>query len=771
MATLLHSLGKHITPTLILIFFITVVKVTGASDHKKLKDSNIPPEQISHTISITYQPVTGIDSIITKCLSQFNADSLRSHILKLESFPTRFMLADNHRDVAKWLEKQFLYYGCDEVALDSFQLTVQYPPGTGPEYSTWQYNVVGTIDGSVSPEVEYLLGGHYDNILQTGNPFIFVPGADDNGTAIATCLETLRVLKKFNYRPKTTLKIVGFAAEELGLYGSGRYAYVADSLGTKLKIAINIDMIGSDSTYEGWKIRFYKYNGFEHVVTLGKYVAQNFTSLIPVEEGMVELSTDSWSFYLKSVPTIWLHEEWMSPFYHSEADVDSNINFQYFTETAKTACGMLMKAADCPSFVNYKLVNPGTGNSLIATWEPNPELDIAGYKVQVGDRSGIYDEAFTTTDTSIEIIDLLRDSTYYIAVSAIDSDGNESIPNEKHDAPALVTLDQGILIVEDSKSSLLNDADTTIANYYNTLCSKYEHSYMKANDSVKIKLRDLGSYNVILWHNNKLSNNSLLYNSKDEVRKYIDLGGKILFTTYLPSRLFEGTLTYPAFFTEGSFIFDVATIDTTLNFSSAKFNEGIPVADDYPPIHVDPLKVPSNYNGHLINVESISPNENGRIVYKYGTTFDSTTSAGRLKNSPIGLEHIGNPLQIITLSFPLFYMQQDEAQSLVDYVMQKKFGLSGIGISEKYDLTGLQFKVYPNPSVGESYFDFYLGKTSLVCVTIYDITGKVADRLPFGIMSNGYHIIKRNSNLSPGIYICQINADGNNSFVKIIIAR
>lgn len=755
----------------VLLILITTAGFTGFSSDKNPGNYNPYSSDCLETIDFKASTNAGTDSIIAKCLSQFDTDSLRSHILRLQSFQTRFMLADNRREVASWLQKQFLFYGCDEAVLDSFQLTVQYPPGIGPEYSTWQYNVTGTIKGYESPQVEYMMGGHYDNILQNGDPFVFAPGADDNGTAIATCLETLRVLKKAGYKSETTLKFAGFAAEELGLFGSERYAHLEDSLGTSLKMVLNIDMIGSDSTYDGWKIRIKRYDGFEYLVSLGKYIAENFTSLVPVEEEMEERGSDSWSFYLKGIPPVWLHEEWHSPYYHTGADVDTNINFPYFTETAKTACGMLIKASRSPSYVNFRLLNPGTGNSLIAAWEANPELDIAGYKVQVGTESANYDSVFITSDTSFEIKNLLHDTTYYIAVSAFDADGNESIPNEKSDAPALVTLDQGILIVEDSRSSLLNDADSTITNFYNALCIKYPHSYYKAVDSGKIRLRDLGPYNAILWQNNKLSNNSVLYNYKEEVKKYLALGGKIFFTTYMPSRLIEGTLTYPAFFSKGTFMYDATAIDTTLNYSSAKFNEGIPVADDYPSVHIDAGKVPSNYNGHLINVESISPNESGRIVYRYGTDYDSTTSAGRLKNSPVGIEHSSSPVQVITLSFPLFYLQQDEAQLLLDYVMQKKFGLSGIGISDKTEVTDVPFTVYPNPSDGQLYYDFYLNKTSQVSLSIFDISGKIADRFSLGSLNSGKHIVKSICMLSPGVYICQLNTGDSISFVKLLISR
>ena len=73
--------------------------------------------------------------------------------------------------------------------------------------------------------------------------------------------------------------------------------------------------------------------------------------------------------------------------------------------------------------------SPSTGNVTL-TWTANRESDLAGYKVYVGMASGMYSfpgSAFVTGKvTSYTISNLPMNQTYFFAISAYDSAGNES---------------------------------------------------------------------------------------------------------------------------------------------------------------------------------------------------------------------------------------------------------------------------------------------------------------------------------------------------------
>ncbi len=64
------------------------------------------------------------------------------------------------------------------------------------------------------------------------------------------------------------------------------------------------------------------------------------------------------------------------------------------------------------------------------TWNPNTESDLAGYKVYVGTRPGQYDVSGSPyvlgKTAAYTVANLPAGQTYYFAVSAYDSAGNES---------------------------------------------------------------------------------------------------------------------------------------------------------------------------------------------------------------------------------------------------------------------------------------------------------------------------------------------------------
>ena len=80
-----------------------------------------------------------------------------------------------------------------------------------------------------------------------------------------------------------------------------------------------------------------------------------------------------------------------------------------------------------------------TGDELLLTWNPNAEPDLAGYRVYWGTSSGNYTGQVDVGDTTgCALRGLTNGTTYYIAVTAYDSSGNESGRSvEVHLAPTV----------------------------------------------------------------------------------------------------------------------------------------------------------------------------------------------------------------------------------------------------------------------------------------------------------------------------------------------
>ncbi len=80
------------------------------------------------------------------------------------------------------------------------------------------YNIIAEIPGTdpVLKDEIVMLGGHFD-AWHGGT------GASDNAAGVAVCMEAVRILKTLNIKPKRTIRIGFWDAEEVGLVGSRNY--------------------------------------------------------------------------------------------------------------------------------------------------------------------------------------------------------------------------------------------------------------------------------------------------------------------------------------------------------------------------------------------------------------------------------------------------------------------------------------------------------------------------------------------------------------------
>lgn len=99
------------------------------------------------------------------------------------------------------------------------------------------YNVIAELTGSVSPNKFITVGGHLDS-WDTGE------GAHDDGAGLMHSLEAMRILKKMNYKPRHTLRLVFFMNEENGNQGGENYAKWCKENGEEHIAAIESDRGG-----------------------------------------------------------------------------------------------------------------------------------------------------------------------------------------------------------------------------------------------------------------------------------------------------------------------------------------------------------------------------------------------------------------------------------------------------------------------------------------------------------------------------------------------
>ena len=99
------------------------------------------------------------------------------------------------------------------------------------------YNVIGEITGTTYPDEIMVVGGHLDS-WDLGD------GSYDDGAGIVQSMEVLRIMKKINYRPKRTLRVVLYMNEENGQRGAAKYTEVAQEKNEKHVFALESDARG-----------------------------------------------------------------------------------------------------------------------------------------------------------------------------------------------------------------------------------------------------------------------------------------------------------------------------------------------------------------------------------------------------------------------------------------------------------------------------------------------------------------------------------------------
>lgn len=86
------------------------------------------------------------------------------------------------------------------------------------------YNVIAELPGTDLKDEVVMVGAHFDS-------WHAATGATDNATGSAVCMEALRIIKTLGLKPRRTIRIALWGAEEQGLMGSE--AYVKEHLGEK----------------------------------------------------------------------------------------------------------------------------------------------------------------------------------------------------------------------------------------------------------------------------------------------------------------------------------------------------------------------------------------------------------------------------------------------------------------------------------------------------------------------------------------------------------
>lgn len=282
------------------------------------------------------------EALTNKLNSEINADSLKSVVAWLQQMGTRFALAENRRNVAMNIKKRFERLGYTNVRLDSFPINKLYRDVS--YYHIWQYNVIASITGSVNPDSICIIGGHYDNILKTGDPFTSAPGANDNASGVAAAIEIARVFQTNNYKPVNSIEFIAFGAEELGLFGSYYYSDYARLNSKKIKLMLNNDMIAfqPSSQKADWSVNIMDYDNSHNLRKEAEVMSGRFTNLKTYNYNTYNKQSDSYPFFVNGFKALFFISASSDPYYHTADDTVDKYNFEFCREIVKLNCAILI---------------------------------------------------------------------------------------------------------------------------------------------------------------------------------------------------------------------------------------------------------------------------------------------------------------------------------------------------------------------------------------------------------------------------------------------
>ncbi len=752
--------------------------------HQPLPLKYKPPAMLIKPV-IKYS--VGIDSL----LNLISQDSLYTWDLRLQNFKTRYSYSDSIIKARDWLFQKFISFGMDSLWLHYYY------------YDSPQYNVVAVVPGTVQPDRVIVVGGHYDSVVYgSGNdPLTWAPGADDNASGTVAALEMARIITQ--HPLPVTVMFVPFAQEEQGLYGSYAFAQYLHDNNTNLDLTINSDMIGH-SIDTDQDIMIYADPGAMDYVNLMAGMANTYTYLRPVYGGQTP-GSDHYSFYQWGYDAVCaLEGDFFNNGWHKNYDVVDSLDFNYMREAVKMCLATLCMAGNSPSPVeSLKVKNAGDGHTVYLEWLPNPpDENLVHYNIYYGATSRLYDSTRQVTAPCDTLRGLTENTTYYMTVTAVNSDDFESIVKpEVSVATYHFTLDQGILLVDETYDQTLSynfvNGDSINAFYDRALhgytYTYVDHSYPDGSPQNQLHISELLHYSPVIIHsedNRGMRSFAATYDSTYlTLKAYLDNGGKVII---------EGRRNL-SFGNDGDFVIrdfypgeipydymKIKSVNVPLwspAYRSEEFTGAQSSGFGYPDLQIDSLRVAQCSGGinpplagKVPGVGYIDSLMAGEVIYKFDSAHDTSGSKGK----PVAFRYLGSDYSVIYFDFPIYFIQEAQACSLLHRALSD-LGMYPSAVEEEegsnLPLTFSLKQNFPNPFNSETVIEYFLPQVSRVKITIYNLLGQRVKVLLNARESAGNKKVTwdgkngRGEVVSSGIYFYRIEADEFTQTKRMVLLK
>jgi leucyl aminopeptidase len=256
-------------------------------------------------------------------------------ITTLSNYNTRYYTTTTGVNAVNWLEQQYRTIAGSRLGVD---ITV-----TKFTHSWAQPSLIVSIRGTKFPTQRVIIGGHIDSTA--GGATARSPGADDDASGSACVLEVFRLIATdASYRPERTLEFQAYAAEEVGLRGSGEIAKNYYDLRYTVIGMLQLDMTG----YVGPTRNVGLVTDYTNQV-LTSFVRQiigAYSTLPAVSTQCGYGCSDHASFYNYGFPASFTFETTFSnsnPYIHTASDTINRLNQAHAVEFTKIGTGFVVE--------------------------------------------------------------------------------------------------------------------------------------------------------------------------------------------------------------------------------------------------------------------------------------------------------------------------------------------------------------------------------------------------------------------------------------------
>jgi Peptidase family M28 len=281
---------------------------------------------------------TKINAELKKALAAADEQNLIAWLKALTDFKTRHTLSPLNVETAIWLMAEFNKLGYQDAAFHDFVCD-----------SKTRHNVVATKLGKTEPDAFIIVCAHYDSRMERINDHTSpAPGADDNASGVITVLEAARLMQQVE--TGCSVRFILFSGEEQGYLGSTAYADAAQSSGLKIRLVVNLDMVGhpvdpADPTIIVERDRGLPHGNDAASLMYGQQLAAAAGSKMKTKAGWI-VDSDYVHFQECDYVCVGLYDGADNqPFYHTSNDTPDKVNTGFCVEIVKMLTTFVQQAS------------------------------------------------------------------------------------------------------------------------------------------------------------------------------------------------------------------------------------------------------------------------------------------------------------------------------------------------------------------------------------------------------------------------------------------